>query len=51
MFGDFNFLSDLHFIVIVDFDFKVGRSDTPCNSADDFIECLQRCYPDSEVAC
>ncbi len=48
--GDFNFLADLHFIIVVDVDLEVGWCDTPSNSADDFVEGFKRGDSDSEVA-
>lgn len=51
MLWDFYFLSDLHLIVVVDFDLEVGTSYTPGDASDDFVKGLQRGNPDPKVAC
>lgn len=38
MFGNFNFLSDLHLIIVINLYLKVRRSNTPCDTSDYFIK-------------
>ena len=49
MLRDFDFLSDLHLIVVVNIDLEVGWSDAPSDTADDFIKGFERGDSDSEV--
>ena len=50
MLRDFDFLADLHLVVVFELYLKVGGSDAPRNAPNDLVKGLQRGYPDPEVA-
>ena len=47
---NFDLLTYLHFVIVLNFNLMVGGSDAPCYSSDNFIKSFKRGDSDSEVA-
>lgn len=50
IFRHFNFLSNLHLIVILDFDLKIRWCNAPSNTTDHFIKSFKRSNTNSEIS-